>query len=507
MLLTLLAAAPAFAELSLSPLFSEGVVLQAGRPIVVWGTDAAGETVSVALGEATGKTACGDDGRWEIRLPAMAATRGGETLTLNVASTSQKGLVSIKDVAVGEVWLCFGDGHMQARVADRGGELDLGGADVRVFDVPFVVAGKPQNRLPGGAWQKVSAATLTERSLLAMSFALRLHEHHGDVPIGLIVADVRGTTADAWVSRATLLGSDELKGKVVYWDQWIASYGEQIDAFQQQITEWRDAARRAEAKGDAVPPPPGIRLARDPRSHEQRPSGLYNGMIAPMSRFAIRGGFAHVGEVNRGRGWQFRKLLPALFADFRAVFGDDDLPFVIVQAGASGKKQAAFAPSALAELRESQAIACRDEHARLVVTAHLDNSYAALQTTGQLAASNALALSDATDAPPTHVRFKSMSVEDDTVTLTVTPSDGDAAWTIAPGGPTGFVVAGEDRKFFEAEAAVVDGTIVVSSVNVPRPVAVRYGWADWPYMPAWLGERPLAPFRTDDWPGVTDKAR
>jgi sialate O-acetylesterase len=242
-------------------------------------------------------------------------------------------------------------------------------------------------------------------------------------------------------------------------------------------------------------------------ANQNNPSVLYNAMLAPLTLYAVRGAIWYQGESNAGRAYQYRTLFPAMIRDWRAAWGQGDFPFYFVQLANWKARQQDSIDSEWAELREAQFLTLRnvpragmavavdigdpdDIHPRNKLDVGLRLARWALADAygRRIVPSGPLYLSHAIEGDSVRVRFEHAGG--------LKTSDGRA--------PSGFAVAGADRKFVPAEARIEGGAIIVRSRDVPNPVAVRYAWADNPevnlYNAAGL---PASPFRTDDWPGLT----
>src|SRR5215207_9990898 len=241
--------------------------------------------------------------------------------------------------------------------------------------------------------------------------------------------------------------------------------------------------------------------------NQNNPAVLYNAMLAPLTPFALRGAVWYQGESNAGRAYQYRTLFPAMIRDWRAAWGQGDFPLYFVQlANWKARKQDSI-DSEWAELREAQTLTMRsvpntgmavavdigeaeDIHPRNKLDVGLRLARWALADTYRqtLVPSGPLYDSHAVEGDRIRVRFKHARG--------LKTSEGRL--------PAGFAVAGADRKFVPAEARVEGDAVVVWSKDVPRPVAVRYAWADNPAANLYNADGlPASPFRTDDWPGLT----
>jgi len=234
---------------------------------------------------------------------------------------------------------------------------------------------------------------------------------------------------------------------------------------------------------------------------------LYNGMIAPLLPYAIKGAIWYQGESNVGRARQYRDLLPAMIQDWRQHFGVGEFPFYIVQLAAFQPVHGQPRDNEWAELREAQALTAKNVPACGLAVAvdigeandiHPKNK----AEVGRRLALCALAKTYRKNIEYSGPWYRAMKISGSQIRLSFSHVDGGLA---AKGGELqGFAIAGEDRKFVWAQANIEGNNVIVSSPTVPKPVAVRYAWDINPvcnlYNQAGL---PAVPFRTDDWPMIT----
>jgi sialate O-acetylesterase len=239
-------------------------------------------------------------------------------------------------------------------------------------------------------------------------------------------------------------------------------------------------------------------------------SGLYEGMITPLLPAAFRGALWYQGESNALKAHQYRTLLPALVGSWREALHDKDLQFLIVQLPNHGATPDDPSESAWAELREAQLFTVLHvPRTGLAVTIDVGNPKD-LHPHRKLEVGQRLALW----AQGTIYRqpieysgplYESMRIEGSEIRVLF--AHVGAGLVAHNGGELrGFAVAGTDRQFHWAKARIDGDAVVVSSPDVPAPVAVRYAWADSPLCD--LSNKdglPASPFRTDDWPGITEK--
>ena len=242
--------------------------------------------------------------------------------------------------------------------------------------------------------------------------------------------------------------------------------------------------------------------------NQNNPSVLYNAMIAPLVPFVIRGVIWYQGESNAGRAYQYRTLFPIMIRNWRSVWARE-FPFYFVQLANWRAIKSQPDESDWAELREAQMMTLREPQTGMAVAIDIGGEDLHPRNkldVGRRLAAFALANTYGQKVIPSGPLFDRFSIEGDKARIRFKYS---AGLKTLDGGPVkGFAIAGEDRRFVWADARIDGETIVVSSPTVPKPVAVRYGWADNPivnlYNSAGL---PASPFRTDDWPGITADRR
>lgn len=254
-----------------------------------------------------------------------------------------------------------------------------------------------------------------------------------------------------------------------------------------------------------VPPRP-----QSPES-PHRPTILYNAMLQPLIPYAIRGAIWYQGEANASRAYQYRELFPAMIRSWRDNWNQGDFPFLFVQLANFQQQRDMPVESEWAELREAQTMALDLPNTGMAVTIDIgdadDIHPKNKQDVGKRLALQALAQVYDYDIVNSGPLYRTYKIENDKIRLYF---DHIGTGLIAKGGQTlqGFAVAGEDSNFVWAKAVIEDETVIVSSPNVPKPVAVRYAWADNPLCNLYNQEGlPASPFRTDDWRGITYDAK
>jgi sialate O-acetylesterase len=284
------------------------------------------------------------------------------------------------------------------------------------------------------------------------------------------------------------------------------------EGFRLVLADGKEIPLAGEWKGalsvDARPPHP---LPLSFENWPSMPSVLYHGMIAPIAPLALTGAIWYQGEANSERAYQYRKLLPAMIADWRKLFGQGDFPFYIVSLPAFMHHRNEPVESAWAEMREAQALTARSVRnsglAVAIDTGEPDNIHPQdKQVVGERLALNALAHYYGKKIPYQGPTFKSFERIGSELKLHFANIDGGL---VVKGHKLGeFSVAGSDHKWYWADARIEGDAIIVSSPHVPAPVAARYAWQSFPVATLFNGAGlPAVPFRTDDWPAITATAK
>jgi sialate O-acetylesterase len=346
-------------------------------------------------------------------------------------------------------------------------------------------------------------------SAVAYAFGKELRKSL-NVPIGLISTNYGGTPAEAWTRKEVLEADPILIENLTRQSAAERSYAAQLLQYPQALAASRAAAERARQEGRPAPRP--AQPPQDPAKSPNRPSGLYNAMIAPLIPYAIRGAIWYQGESNAGRAWEYRKLFPTMIRNWRDDWKQGDFPFLFVQLAPFMKVEEQPGDSAWAELREAQLLTLKAEpNTGMAVITDLGDEkdiHPKRKTeVGRRLALAARALAHREKVVYSGPVCEYMRVTSDGILLRF--KHVGSGLESRDGALTGFTITGEDHKFVNAEAKTVGKeTVLVSSPAVAKPVAVRFGWANFPvvnlYNSAGL---PATPFRTDDFPMITAPKR
>lgn len=450
------------AAVKLPAIFGDHMVVQRDARIPVWGTADAGEQVTVKAAGQERSVKADDAGKWRVVLDPIA-----ETQPIEITVTGNGKPVAIKDVLVGEVWLCSGQSNMVfALKGSTGGEAVVKLADrptMRLFKVGRAFTDQPQADLAGGKWEVCTPETVADFSAVAYLLGAELQDNL-NTPVGLIEPSWGGTRAEAWIPRPTF---DALA--LPYEPAWTE--------------RWLNPPPKADGKPDRDRP-------------YQAPAFLFNGMIAPFAGYAIRGAVWYQGETNTAYAEHYGNVLGALIESWRNAWGQGDFPFLVVQLPnfESGERD-------WPTLRAGQARVAREmPNVGLAVTIDVGESKD-IHPKDKQSVAHRLALiarrmvygQDLIDSGPI---FESMNVDGSAVTVRFKHAEGGL---VARGGTLqGFEIAGGDGRFVPAVARIEGDTVVVSADAVPSPENVRYGWANDPACTLYNhADLPAQPFSSD----------
>lgn len=491
-----LSAVAARGDVRLPALFSDHMVLQQGAAVPVWGWADAAERVTVTAGEQKKTAVAGEDGKWRVVLDSMRAS--SDAIAFAVEGTNR---IELADVVVGEVWVASGQSNMEWPLKQAANAAEeLAAADnprLRMFTVKKSTAVEPAADVTG-AWEVSSPTTAGRFSAVGYFFARQLVADL-KMPVGIIHSSWGGTPAEAWTSRATLQAHPALRILVENADKAIADYDDRLAQHAKALAVWEQQRDKARAEGKPVPQRPRPPLSATAPS---RPANLYNAMLAPLVGYGIRGVIWYQGEANAGRPQEYRTLFPTMIQDWRKRWGQGDFAFLFVQlANFRARRDLDSVESNWALLREAQALTLAVPKTGMAVTIDIgderDIHPRNKQDVGRRLARAAMSVAYGQTVQWRGPTFRKMAIADGKVRIDLDHARGLKA---REGQVVGFVIAGEDRHWHVAEAKIDGQSVVVWSDQVPKPVAVRYAWADAPQSSLYNDQDlPAGPFRTDDW--------
>lgn len=485
-----------YAEVILPNIFSDNMVLQQGQENPVWGKADPAEKVVVQIDGQRHEVLADERGNWRVKLKPMNASF--QPLVLQVSGL--KSHVSFTNVLVGEVWMCSGQSNMAwAMNAINDYDMEVATANypnIRLLSVPRVGTQEPQFNIDA-TWEVCTPETVKLFASPGFLFGRKLH-HALNVPVGLIYNAWGGSDLEAWLPIKVLeeAGQDEYLDE---WNKYVSLFSDAYLAKQKvEYEQWL-----ADGKPGARRWPP-----RDVRIGQKRPANIYNGVLYPTIGYGIKGVIWCQGESNIGRAYEYRSLFPLLITQWREWWDNDELPFYWIQLADHNKEKPEPGESAWAELREAQTMALKLPNTGEAVVIDIgedrDIHYRNKQVAAARLVRHALAkdygFKMATESP----RFQNLEIKGNKAVLSF---DHIYAGLYAFDVPeiSGFAIAGDDKTFYWAEARIIGkNQVEVWSEKVPKPVAVRYGWADNPKVNLYdKTSLPVTPFRTDDWPLTT----
>lgn len=471
------------------------MVLQRNMTVPIWGRAASQEKIVVVFNGQEKSTQADSHGEWSVRLDPMAASNG----TRLIVSGSNR--VVVEDVCVGEVWLCAGQSNMGFRVSREAGAKDLiqyAESSIREFAVESGPSATPQ-KVVRGRWTPAAPGTVGMFSAVAYSFARHLQARL-NVPIGVVNASVGGTLIEAWTSLDAQKDLPGMSETLAVWNKrmlaWDPAAAQQ--RAERQRAAYLAASEKAKAAGAKAPRVPRPIVAPD--VDPDHPGTLFNGKIAPLAPYGLRGVIWYQGESNGSidRAYLYRRQLPRLIADWRRLWARPDLPFAWVQL-----------PNIVRDgegwplIREAMLQTLALPHTGMIVTIDLgeaDNLHPVRkQEVGRRLAAWAIADIYGGKEVGSGPLPGSHKIEADCIVIEFNHAEEGLK---AKGGPLkGFEIAGADRRWHSARAIIQGTSVSVSSPEVLHPVAVRYAWKDNPECNLYNGaDLPASPFRTDDWP-------
>jgi sialate O-acetylesterase len=362
---------------------------------------------------------------------------------------------------------------------------------LRLYTVPKLKAGEPRDNV-SASWVECNPSTTSNFSAVAYYFGRDVAAAL-KVPVGVIHTSWGGSPAEVWMSREVLANNPQYKSEI------LDAHAAQLAKYNEALASYEKEAAAAKAENKAF-------TKRRPNA-PWTPTELYNGMIAPLIPFAIKGAIWYQGESNAGRAHQYRTLFADMIRNWRRDWAQGNFPFLEVQLAPFMAIKEQPAESTWAELREAQALATKalPNVGMAVITDvgdEKDIHPKKKEPVGARLALAARAIAYGEDIVYSGPTYKSMKVRDGKASLTFNHAGRGLE---ARGGELkGFAIAGVDKKFVWAKAEIQDDKVVVSSPDVSDPVAVRYGWADYPVVNLWNKDGlPASPFRTDDFPMIT----
>lgn len=442
--------------LSMPSLFSDQMVLQQQSTAPIWGWGEAGTTVKVVgswMPKDTISTLVDDSGHWIAKLPT---TQHGGPYTVQIVSSHKEDKIELKNVLLGEVWLCSGQSNMEW-CPDNGlqnQEKEIAEANhpqIRYFSLSKQGSQTLQENCRG-EWEQCTPKVMRKRSAVAYFFGRHLQQQL-NVPVGLIVSAWGGTPAEVWTPREAIMRNKRLADSVI-----------------DKTEPW-------------WPTQPGV---------------LYNSMIHPLMPYEIAGAIWYQGESNKDNASTYGTLMETLIQSWRKGFGKE-FPFYLVQIAPFNYGTTHNGPALVREAQEL--VVQRTPQTGLVVISDKGDAKSVHPIMklevgvrlGNMALGKKYGLlKEGYESP----FFEGMTIKKGRAILTFSHTDGGLV--CSDKAIKGLVIAGKDGRFVEAKARIEEDKLIVYSPDVKAPEIVRYCFDD--AMSGNLFNKeglPVAPFRTD----------
>lgn len=451
------------AEIKVASVLGDNMVLQRNSEVKLWGTAKPGEKLVIKGGwTITPAVAqCNEKGEWMVK---MKTNDAGGPYTILIASLKEK--LTLRNIMLGEVWLCSGQSNMEMPMAGFGDSPIIGANDlmmdaenenIRLFKVNRAISSVPVDTC-SGKWSVANAETAYNFSAVGYMYA-RILQQKLKVPVGVICSSWGGSAIEAWISHDHLL-------------------------------PFTDAYNRSSQPKTAI---------------HQKASNLYNGMISPLINYVIKGAIWYQGESNIGNYKEYAALQAGMVANWRKDFGVGDFPFYFVQIAPYWYNNSKAINSALQRDEQLKAVALIPQSGMACTldigeekNIHPAEKYVVSKRLALWALAETYGVKGVLYKSPV---FSGMVVKD---TLAVLSFDNVAMGLSTFGKEVNcFEVAGADSIFYPAKLAIKAKQANVWSPKVKSPVAVRYAFSNFPVTNGYLYNTaglPVPSFRTDNWP-------
>ncbi|MEO8613972.1 MAG: sialate O-acetylesterase [Luteolibacter sp.] len=501
--LSCIALAPVLnAELVIPAIIGDHMVLQQKQENPIWGWDTPGTKVTIAFAGQSLSGTAGGDGRWTVKLAPLTANATPQSLTITGSSKRE-----IKDILIGEVWMCSGQSNMGYTLArETNGDLETAASDypnLRLLKIPHKGTQELQTDFKS-SWQPSTPASSANFSAVGFLYGRYLHQIL-KVPVGLIDNSWGASSAEAWVRRETLekepLFKPLMDSTVKQEDKFLSAQGKAD--METARAKWKEEAEKAKAEGKNPPNAPSDWLTT-----QYRPGNIFAGVLNATIGYGIKGVIWYQGETNADRAAEYRDLFPFMITQWRKEWGQGDFPFYWVQLADFKSEKPTPAESSWAELREAQSLAMKLSNTGQAVIIdvgegkdiHPHNKLAVAARLARWPLAKDYGMKLDYRSPD----FKNLSISGNKATVTL-DCYGSNLHPFDVAEAVGFTLCGADKVWHVANGKITGrSSIEVTSPEVAEPVAVRYAWADNPvcnlYSESGL---PVTPFRSDDFEMLT----
>ena len=522
-------ATAAHADVKLHRIFTDHMVLQRDMGVKVWGWADPGEKVIVRFGGQSLSATTGENGRWSVKLAPMNANATPQNLAV-----AGKNKIELTDILVGDIWLCSGQSNMAFGLGGCDAPEDIKSADFPLIrfrgywgswsgplmedlqEKPWYRVATEEDLARLKSWKRIvpDGKEIGECPAVGFYFARKVHKETG-IPIGILEAAIGGSSIEAWMPPNAFADYPAVACLAKQRQEAIDNWHKKTIA---DMENWVVEAKKNLADGKDISNPP--KVAPHPNENFNgrcEVSCLYNGMINPLTPFAIKGVLWYQGENNGSEQKTYLEKLSAMVGSWRKLWGYE-FPFYYVQLTVLDKPNddpsggnLGWQASRMGMLQALKVI----PNSGMAVTIdvgdakdiHSKNKF----DVGERLALWALAKDYGKKIVYSGPLYKGIQTGNGKIRisfdgvgggLVIAKKDGLKPTVEDQGGKLRrFAIAGEDKKWMWAEAVIDGETVVVSSPEVPNPVAVRYAYSMNPEGANLYNKEglPASPFRTDDW--------
>ena len=512
------------ADVKLPAILGDHAVLQQGQRLPIWGQADPGEEVTLSLAGQEVSTTADSSGQWSVQLKPLKMDSTPQEMTVRGKNT-----LVVRDLLVGDVWICSGQSNMDFRMNRAHNAVEAipqaNYPQIRLFDVKKKIAFTPQKDCDG-EWLVCTPATVRRFSAVAYFFGREIHEAE-KIPVGLVNAAWGGSLGETWTSLEALESNPALTAYADHFKQTRdhlarlkAEYAQKIlPDWQKKYDAWKAQYGAEEIKpGDptapstTVPPqPPAPKKPLAPDEDQHLPTVLYNGMLAPLFSCAMKGVVWYQGEQNadnESTARLYATLLSTLIQDWRLKWNQGDFPFIIVQLPGFGPHES------WVYLRDSQRKNLSLPNTGMAVTIDLgeekDVHPRNKQDVGHRVALVARHLVYGEKLVYTGPCYRALQEEKNKIRVLFDQAGsglkiGSAPslrLNVPPEAPLdhveGFEIAAADGRFVPATAQISENnSVLVWNEAIAKPTAIRYGWRAFPRANLYNKENlPASPFST-----------
>jgi len=486
-ILILFASDFALAEVSLPHIIGSNMVIQANKPVTIWGQAAAGEQVTIKFMSQIKTAIANNSGAWKVVLNPLKASNKPAVMTISGTNT-----IRLENILVGEVWVCSGQSNMEFPLAKglswrsgvNGWEKEVAEAnfpEMRLFIVKDRKTDTPQSDCEG-EWMICSPKNVAAFSAVGYYFGRYLHQQIHQ-PVGMVQTAYGGTHAELW-TKMNVMENDTLYNEV--FEQYRKDL-KKFDYYKVAENLWSEKTNKGKDSTLKLPAPVKV-------GQPSKPACLWNAMVEPILPLTIKGVIWYQGESNDSRAYNYRFAFTNMINSWRKEWKQGDFPFYFVQIAAHKDKTPL--------LRDSQTYVWKTvKNTGMAVATDVGDSVNIHPREKTIISERLAYWALAKDYGFKDIAFsgplyKSMKINGKSIQLSFNYAE---KGLIARGGDLKeFEIAGTDKQFYPAKAIIQGNKVIVASLQVTMPVYVRFAWKNFMHSNFYNQQGlPAVPFRTD----------